>query len=96
MARRQLVWHCVIAGGDLSFLSELRPELPGEKRGGGGTQRMQSCHLISAYRHYLFKAPSDTLAGARILREEGKQGERKCGKVPGGLWEIQCASARSC
>lgn len=57
---------------------------------------MQSCHLISAYCHYLFKAPSDTLAGARFLREEGKQGDRKSGKVPGGLWEIRCTSPRSC
>lgn len=74
---------CWSAGRDLSFLSGLRPELPAEKEAGGGgggrVLRMPSCHLISAHRHYLFKAPppGDTLAGAGFLREEGKQGEKK-------------------
>lgn len=38
---------------------------------------MQSCHLISAYCHYLFKTPSDTLAGAAFLGGKGKQRKKK-------------------
>lgn len=52
---------CSWAGRDLSFLSGLRPELPGEKEeegSGGRVLRMPSCHLISAHCHYLFKAPT--------------------------------------
>lgn len=59
---------CRSAGRDLSFLSGLRPELPGEKEVGVGGKseggrmlRMPSCHLISAHCHYLFKTPPVTL-----------------------------------
>lgn len=59
----------------MSFLSKLKPELPPEEC--GRVQRMQSCHLISAYCHYLFKTSSDTLAGAVFLRWKGKQRKKK-------------------
>lgn len=75
----------VVAGRDLSFLSELKPELPGEEC--GRVQTMQSCHLISAYCHYLFKTPSDTLAGAAFLGGKGKQRKKKkVEKYPRDCW----------
>lgn len=81
------------AGRDLSFLSQLKPELPGEVL----VQRMQSCHLISAYCDYLFKTPVTLWKRGILKGREGQTEKRrkKSGRVPERLLNRLFWSKRS-
>lgn len=81
MAQRRLVFGDVGAGRDLSFLSQLKPELPGDEY--KGVEWMSSCHLISAYCDYLFRSPGDTLAGQQ---SEGGRAHKE-GRIPESVLE---------
>lgn len=74
-------WFVVVgAGRDLSFLSVLKPELPGDEC--RGVNRRQSCHRINAFCDYLFKTPSDTLAVCISYEGRANKGGKKSARIP--------------